>query len=355
MDTRTPLHTPLCDILGCRYPIVQTAMGWVADAQLVGATINAGGFGFLAAATLSPDEVEPALLNIKKLSDKPFGLNFHMFQPNSADIVDLVIRHGVRAVSYGRGPIPKLISKLKAHGVVCMPTVGMLKHARKAVELGADVITIQGSEGGGHTGSIPTTILLKQVLAADLSVPVVVAGGMSDGRTLAAMLTWGAAGIAMGTRFLLSADSPVPNNSKAHYLQCDQPERIRVSTALDGLPQRMLENKFLHRIERASSFKKLYIAMRSAIAYRRLSGASLFELFKAALAMRSSMGLSFSQASLSANAPMLIQRAMVDGVPEEGVLPSGQIAATIDATPNCAELINSMVSEACERLRAVRA
>jgi NAD(P)H-dependent flavin oxidoreductase YrpB (nitropropane dioxygenase family) len=330
-------------------------MGWVADPGLVAATINAGGFGFLAGATLAPDELEPAIIRIKELSDKPFGINFHMFQPNSAQVVDLAIRHQVRAVSYGRGPSPSLISKLKKHGVVCMPTVGMLKHASKAVELGADIITIQGSEGGGHTGAVPTTVLLNQVLAADLKVPVVVAGGMSDGRALAAMLAWGASGIAMGTRFLLSSESPVPLSTKSYYLKCRAPERIRISTALDGLPQRMLENKFLMRIENASSIRKLYIAIRSALAYRRLSGASLKELLVSAFAMRSSMGLSIAQASLSANAPMLIQRAMVDGAADEGVLPGGQVAGAIDTLSSCAEIISSIVAESEERFKALGA
>lgn len=345
------LHTSLCDILGCRYPIVQTAMGWVADASLVAASANAGCFGFLAGATIPPDEVESVILRVKSLTDKPFGINFHMFQPNSHELVDMVVRHKLRAVSYGRGPVPSLVAKLKANNVVCMPTVGLLKHASKAVSLGADVITIQGSEGGGHTGSVATTVLLRQVLAADLKVPVVVAGGMGDGRGLAAMLAWGAAGIAMGTRFLLTSDSPVPESTKTRYLECASPELIGVSSVLDGLPQRMLDNKLLTRLKNSGVLSRLWIAARSALAYRRLSGASFFQLLRAAHGMRASSGLSWSQAALSANAPMLIQRAMVEGVPDEGVLPGGQVAATIHSLPSCAELVESMVAEAEQCLR----
>ena len=101
----TTLHTPLCDLLGCRYPIVQTAMGWVADARLVAATGNAGGFGFLAGATLEPDQVEAEILKVKSLTDQPFGINFHMFQKNAQQVVELAIKHRLRAVSYGRGPM----------------------------------------------------------------------------------------------------------------------------------------------------------------------------------------------------------------------------------------------------------
>jgi len=160
------LDTRLTQLLGCDYPIVQTAMGWVSDPRLVAGSGNAGAFGFLAGATIPPEEMERDILRVKELTDRPFGVNFHMYQPNAAEIVDLVIKHGVRAVSYSRSPGPEFIRKLKDAGVVCMPTVGLPKHAIKAVELGADAVTVQGGEGGGHTGAIPTTLLIPQVIDA---------------------------------------------------------------------------------------------------------------------------------------------------------------------------------------------
>lgn len=150
------LETRLTRLLGCRYPIIQTAMGWVADPRLVAATGNAGGFGFLAGATIEPARMEEAILQTQRLSDRPFGVNFHMYQANAGQIVELVLRHGVRAVSYSRSPGKAMIGRLKEAGVVCIPTVGALKHAVKAVEMGADAVTVQGGEGGGHTGSVPT-------------------------------------------------------------------------------------------------------------------------------------------------------------------------------------------------------
>ncbi|MDE0856542.1 MAG: nitronate monooxygenase, partial [Nevskia sp.] len=233
------LHTSLCERLGCRYPIVQTAMGWVADARLVAATSNAGGFGFLAAATIQADKLEAEILKVRSLTDRPFGINFHLFQPNAAQVIDLTIKHRLRAVSYGRGPDAKTIARFKQAGVLCMPTVGALKHAQKAAELGADIITVQGAEGGGHTGSVPTTLLLPQVLDA-VKVPVVAAGGFYNGRGLAGALAFGAAGIAMGTRFLMSAESPVPRATLQKYLDAKDPSKIRASTAVDGMPQRMI-------------------------------------------------------------------------------------------------------------------
>jgi NAD(P)H-dependent flavin oxidoreductase YrpB (nitropropane dioxygenase family) len=348
------LSTRLTEKLGCRYPIVQTAMGWVADPRLVAASCNAGGFGFLAGATIPPNEIERDILSIKALTDKPFGVNFHMYQPNAADIVDLVIRHGVRAVSYSRSPGASMIAKLKDAGVVCMPTVGLPKHAIKAVELGADVVTVQGGEGGGHTGAIPTTLLLPQVVdAVGDKVPVVAAGGFKDGRGLVAALAFGADGIAMGTRFLLTTDSPVPAATLQRYLDCRDPGVIIRSTAMDGLPQRMIMNEVLTELEKAGPLKKLLLAMRSGLAFRRHTGASLLGLLKSAIAMQRDDGLTLAQAIMSANAPMIIQRAMVDGQPGQGVLPSGQVAGVIDELVSCEQLINDIVAEAEQRLTAL--
>jgi len=345
------LDTRLTELLGCRYPIVQTAMGWVADPRLVAGSCNAGGFGFLAGATIPPQEMERDILRVKELTDRPFGVNFHMYQPNAAEIVDLVIKHGVRAVSYSRSPGPDFIRRLKDAGVVCMPTVGLPKHAAKAVELGADAVTVQGGEGGGHTGAVPTTLLIPQVVdAVGDKVPVVAAGGFKDGRGLVAALAWGAEGIAMGTRFLLTRESPVPDATLQRYLSCNDPAQIIRSTAMDGLPQRMIMNDVLGELERAGPLKKTLIAMRNGLAFRKHSGASLFGLLKSAIAMRGSGDLTAAQAIMSANAPMIIQKAMVEGQPEEGVLPSGQVAGVISELLTCEELIDSIVSEAEARL-----
>ena len=141
-----PLRTPLCDLLGCRYPIIQTAMGWVARPELVAASCNAGAFGFLAAAVMSPDEVGPAIDRVRSMTDRPFGVNFHMFQPGAERIVDTIIGKQVTAVSFGRGPDKTMIARFRDAGVRCVPTVGAVKHARKMVELGVDM------RGGARRG-----------------------------------------------------------------------------------------------------------------------------------------------------------------------------------------------------------
>lgn len=347
------LHTPLCDLLGCRYPVVQTAMGWVAGADLVAATCNAGGFGFLAGATIAAERIESEILRVKELTgDKPFGLNFHMFQPNAQQLLDLAIRHQVRAVSYGRGPDKKTIGRLRDAGIVCMPTVGALKHAQKAIELGANVITVQGGEGGGHTGTVPTTVLLPQVVDA-VSVPVVAAGGFYDGRGLLAALAFGAQGIAMGTRFLMTSDSGIPMETLQRYLAVKDADRIRVSHLVDGMPQRMIDNEYLRMLEQASPFRRLLIALRSAREWRAQTGMTMGHALGVLWqAMRSDAG-SVSQTVMAANAPMLLQRSMVDGRPAEGVMSAGQVAALIGQLESCQQVIDGIANQADQRLDAL--
>jgi NAD(P)H-dependent flavin oxidoreductase YrpB (nitropropane dioxygenase family) len=345
------LRTRLCDLLGCEYPIIQTAMGWVATAELVAASCNAGAFGFLAAAVMKPEEVDAAIKKIKTLTDKPFGVNFHMFQPGAKQIVDLIIQHRVRACSYGRGPDAATIKKLRDGGVVCMPTVGALKHAQKAIQLGADAVVVQGGEGGGHTGSVASSILLPQVLDA-VNVPVVAAGGFRDGRGLAAALAYGADGIAMGTRFLLTKESPVPEATKLRYIAAEPADMI-VSEKLDGLPQRMLLNEILKELENTGPLGLAWLAMRNGLAYRKLTGASISGLLVSAWQMRKAQGLSLGQTMMSANAPMMIQEAMVLGHPDKGILPGGQVAGAISDLPSVADLVASIAGQAQQRLIAI--
>lgn len=345
------LQTPLLEMLGCRYPIVQTAMGWVARPELVAASCNAGAFGFLAAASLTADEVGPSIDRVRELTDKPFGVNFHMFQPGAARIVDTIIAAKVRAVSFGRGPDKNIIRRFRDAGIVCMPTVGALRHAQKMVEIGVDAITIQGGEGGGHTGSVPTTLLLPQVLDA-VKVPVVAAGGFYDGRGLAAALAYGAAGVAMGTRFLMTSDCPVPEVTKKRYVSAGLDD-IVLTTRLDGLQHRLLRNEILSEVENAGPVSLLLAALKNAWLLKQRTGASVAELIAAARGMQRESGLTFGQALMAANSPVLIERSMIQGRPAEGVMSTGQVAGILSDLPTCEELIARMVGEAQQRLQSL--
>ena len=346
------LDTSICKALGCRYPILQTAMGWVATPELVAGTCNAGGFGFLAAATSRPEQAEADIRKVATLTEQPFGVNFLMEQPGAEQIVDSIIRHGVRAASYSRSPRREFIDKFKAAGILCVPTVGAARHAEKAVQLGADIIVAQGGEGGGHTGIVPTSLLLPQVVAA-VDAPVVAAGGFHSGQGLVAALAYGAAGIAMGTRFLLTAESPVPEATAQRYFAASVMD-VPVTTQVDGMPQRVVRNELVQELESSSAPALLLRALRSALEYRKLSGASLGQLLSSALALQKSDKLTRSQMLMAANAPILIKRAMVDGIPAEGVLPSGQVTGVIDDRPTCAQLIARIMDEAEQTLARLR-
>jgi nitronate monooxygenase len=341
---RSKLHTRLCDLLGSPWPIVQTGMGWVATPELVAAACNAGAFGFLAAATIPPEHVGAEIERVRSLTDRPFGVNFLMDAPGADVIVDAILSRGVRAAGYNRAPDARLIERLKAGGVLCVPTCGALRHAEKAEKLGADVIVLQGAEGGGHTGNVPTAILVPQV-AERVRVPVVAAGGFRDGRGLVAALALGASGIAMGTRFLLTAESPVPAATAERYLAAAIDD-VLVTDRIDGLPQRVVRNELVRRLEASRGLGGFLLALRSGLAYRRMTGASLREIFAAGFAMRRHERLSRSQMLMAANAPILARKAMTEGDPVHGYLPSGTVTGVIDDRPTCADLVARIVAEA---------
>ena len=331
-------------MLGSETPIVQTGMGWVATPRLVAAVSNAGAIGFLAAATIPPPEVEAAILEVKALTDKPFGVNFLMDAPGADVITESIIRQGVKAAGYNRAPNADLIGTLKRAGVVCVPTCGAVKHVQKAEQLGADIVVVQGGEGGGHTGPVPTSILLPAAAAA-VRIPVVGAGGFKDGKGLVAALAFGAEGVAMGTRFVLTQESPVPKPSTDRFLAAEVAD-IVVTRHIDGLPQRVVMNELVQRLESASAPARLLLALRNGLAFRKTSHASIADLIRSALKMRRNQRLTNAQTIMAANAPMLAKKGMSEGDPINGYLPGGSIAGVIDDIPSCEELIQRIMSEA---------
>jgi NAD(P)H-dependent flavin oxidoreductase YrpB (nitropropane dioxygenase family) len=350
-----PLATVMVGRLGCRWPIIQTAMGWVAEPSLVIGSSNAGAFGFLGAAVMTPAEAREKLLQVRRGTDRPFGVNFHSFQPGADRIVDLIVENKdqVRAVSFGRGPDAKMIGRFRDAGILCIPTVGAVKHAQKMAQLGVDMVNVQGGEGGGHTGSVPTTVLLPQVLDA-VKVPVIASGGFGDGRGLAAALAYGAVGIAMGTRFLLTRESPVPETTKAAYLKAGTDD-ILVTTKLDGIPQRMVRTRLMDRIERSGSLGMWLRAFESGLAMKKQSGASWLDMLRSARAMTAHGAMPLKQAIMAANMPMLIQKAVVDGDIEHGVMATGVVGGRINDIPSCQDLVDRIVAEAHARLAALAA
>jgi NAD(P)H-dependent flavin oxidoreductase YrpB (nitropropane dioxygenase family) len=344
----TALHTRICDLFGVRHPIVQTGMGWVSGPRLTAATSQAGGLGILASATMTLHELERAVADVKGRTDKPFGVNLRADQADVRQRIDLLVREGVKVASFAQAPDREVIARLKGAGVVTVPTVGARRHAEKVAAWGVDAIIAQGHEGGGHTGPVPTSLLLPQVCDA-VDVPVLGAGGFFDGRGLVAALAYGASGIAMGTRFLMSRESTVPDAVKKIYLETAVTGTV-VTRAIDGYPQRVVRTDLVDRLEGTSRLRSLYGALRHAFAFRALTGASFVDLAREGLAMKRKEELTLGQLAMAASAPMLTRAALVEGRTDVGVLPTGQAAGVMDDLPTVAQIIDRIVREAEETL-----
>jgi NAD(P)H-dependent flavin oxidoreductase YrpB (nitropropane dioxygenase family) len=246
-----------------------------------------------------------------------------------------------------------LIGNLKDAGAVVIPSVGLAKHARKVASWGADAVIVQGGEGGGHTGPIATTLLLPSVLDA-VSIPVIAAGGFFDGRGLAAALSYGAAGVAMGTRFLLTSDSTVPDAVKQRYLQAGLDGTV-VTTRVDGMPHRVLRTGLVEKLESGSRARGFTAAVRNAAKFKKMSQMTWASMIRDGLAMRHGKELSWSQVVMAANTPMLLKAGLVEGNTDAGVLASGQVAGIVEDLPSCEELIQTIVGEAVKHLQSASA
>lgn len=346
------LHTPICDLFGVRYPVVQTGMGWVSTPELTAATANAGGLGILASGTLTVAETEAAILRTKELTGEPFGVNVRGDAPDVGERAELLKKHGVRVASFALAPKERVIRDLKDAGLVVMPSIGAKRHAEKVAAWGVDAVIVQGGEGGGHTGSVPTSVLLPQVVDA-VDIPVIGAGGFHDGRGLVAALAYGAAGVAMGTRFLLTSDSPVPETVKQEYLTRTVNDTV-VTSVLDGVPQRVLRTDLVDQLISRGAVSRFSRSVRHAVAFQKMSGTPWRDIVREGLAMKKTHELSWGQVIMAANTPMMLRSSMVDGRVDLGTLASGQVAGVIDDLPSCAELLERIIAQADAVLRRLQ-
>jgi NAD(P)H-dependent flavin oxidoreductase YrpB (nitropropane dioxygenase family) len=393
------IRTPLTELLGIRHPVVQAAMGYVSGPRLAAATSNAGGLGLIASATMSLAELENAIKETAERTAAPFGVNLRADAPDAAERVRLIIAGRVPVASFAQAPKPELIAVLRDAGVVTIASVGARRHAEKAAGWGIDAVIATGAEGGGHVGAVPTSLLIPQVAAA-VDIPVIAAGGFFGGRGLVAALAYGAAGIAMGTRFLLTSDSPVADAVKQVYLAAGLDGTV-VTSRVDGVPHRVLRTTMVDHLERAGApgglgrllrtgrtdglprtgrtdglprtgridgllstgrIGWLLQSARNAAAFRAAGGLSWPEMVRQGRALRRGTGprdtgLTWAQVLMAANTPVLLRAAMVDGRTDLGLMSSGQVAGLIEDLPSCAELIEAIMTEAetcLDALAAVR-
>ncbi len=242
------MKTRLTELLGIKHPVIQAAMAYIATPELVAAVSNGGGLGMLSTALTTPEGLRKDIAAVRELTPKPFGVSLIPFSPAINQLAEVVIEEKVPLVASSFGS-PKVIFDLfKGYNAIKMSVVGSPRHAVRAERDGADVIVAEGIEAAGHVSSVGSMILVPKV-AATVKVPVVASGGYSTGRQLAAAIVLGAEGMYMGTRFILTQESPLPPNIKQRYLQAKAEDTV-ITTKLDGYPFRIINNNLARQLGR---------------------------------------------------------------------------------------------------------
>jgi enoyl-[acyl-carrier protein] reductase II len=303
--------TRLNELLRIDYPILQGGMAWVADAQLAAAVSNGGGLGIIAAANVPPEILDRELVKIRTLTDKPFGLNIMLLSPTAEDALLLAERHKVPVVTTGAGAPGKIIDRLKPSGTVVIPVIASVAHAKRVVKQGADAVVAEGSESGGHIGETSTMSLVPQVVDA-VSVPVIAAGGIADGRGIAAALALGAEGVQVGTRFVCAAECTAHENYKEMLLKAGD-RSTTVTGRPTGHPVRCLKNKL------SQAFEELERTSAGLEEFERLGAGRL-------------------------------RKAVVEGDVEWGSVMAGQVAGLVKDVKPAGQIIEEMFEQAREIL-----
>ena len=242
------IRTVLCDLLGIKYPIIQGGMAWVATKELAAAVSEAGGLGLIAAGNAPPDLVREQVRGAKEMTDKPYGVNIALFSPYLDDIVSICIEEKVPVVTTGAGSPSAVIPPLKEAGAKVLPVVGSVALARRVERMGADALIAEGMESGGHIGDVATLPLVPQVVDA-VSIPVIAAGGIADGRGIAAALALGAVGVQMGTRFICTVECNIHDNYKKRI--CRAGDRATVTSGHSlGHPVRAIRNQMMEEFRK---------------------------------------------------------------------------------------------------------
>jgi len=342
------IKTRITEMLGIKYPIIQSGMGHAAFPPLVAAVCNAGGLGILGAQAFRAEEVKEAIKQIRDLTDRPFGVNFLPYHPDAERILDIIIEEKVRVASYGRGNPQRIIERTKPLGIINLPTMGAVRHAIRAEKDGADAIVIQGTEAGGHCSYVSTTVLLPKTVDA-VKLPVVAAGGFCDGRGLVAALAFGAEGIAMGTRFIVTKESTVHDNIKQHFIRASENDTL-VTDKITGMRCRGLHNKLTEMVETKWGGLSFFKAIPAARAMSKEFGVPAWKILRSGMAVKEAYEVEFSKLGYAYFGGNRIRDALVNGNEEMGFMPCGQVCGRITDIPTVKELMERIAAEAEEIL-----
>lgn len=231
----------ICSLLNIKYPIFQGGMAWVSDSSLAAAVSNAGGLGIIAGGNAPASFVREEIIKAKELTDKPFGVNIMLLSENADELSDIVIEEGVKVVTTGAGNPGKYIEKWKKAGIRVIPVVASVALAKRMERAGADAIIAEGCEAGGHIGKLTTMVLLPQVVDS-VNIPVIAAGGIGDGRGVAAAFILGAKGVQLGTRFLVANECTIHDNYKEAVINAKDIDTV-VTGRPTGHPVQVIKNK----------------------------------------------------------------------------------------------------------------
>ena len=308
--------TSICKILDIEYPILQGGMAWVATAELAAAVSNAGGLGIIGAGNAPGSYVRDEISKVKKLTDKPFGVNVMLLSPFVDEVIDIVYEEKVPVITTGAGNPGKYIARFKKIGTKVIPVVPAVALAKKMEQEGVDAVIAEGTESGGHVGELTTMALVPQVIDA-VKIPVIAAGGIADGRGLVSALALGAQGIQMGTVFVCAAECTAHENYKKAIIKAGDRGTV-VTGKATGHPVRILKNKL------AREFEKLEKASAAAEEYEKLGVGRL-------------------------------RAAVVDGDADHGSVMSGQIAGLIKEIKPAKDIIEGIMNEANEVINSISA
>lgn len=301
------MKTKVTELLQIEYPIIQGGMAWVAEHHLAAAVSEAGGFGLIGAASAPPEIVREEIRKAKELTDKPFGVNIMLLNPNADEVAKIVVEEGIQAVTTGAGNPEKYMPMWKEAGVKVIPVVASVAMAKRMERYGVDAVVAEGMEAGGHIGNQTTMALIPQIVDA-VNIPVIAAGGIGDGRGVAASFMLGAEGVQMGTRFVVADESIVHDNYKDRIVKAKDIDSV-VTGQSTGHPVRCLRNQMT----------KEYIK-------KEQEGVPFEELERMTLGS--------------------LRKAVMDGDILNGTVMAGQIAGLVSKRQSCKEILQEIMTEA---------
>ncbi len=340
-------QTRITDLLGIEHPFICSGMTYVSDARLAAAVSEAGGLGLIQIGHLTPDEARAEIRRARTLTQKPFGVGLALMMPGALDNARVAIEEQVPVINYSLGKGEAICRAVKAYGGKVLATVVNARHAKAAERDGADALIVTGLEAAAHGGDV-TTMVLVPAIRQVTSLPLIAAGGMADGRTLPAILALGGDGVAMGTRWAMTQESPLHPSSQAAVAQATIHDTLHTRN-FDGMPCRILDTPTARAVTRRplTPWRALWVAWRALRAEGRSIGPVLDTLRRDGL--KAGLGLAYFGAAVTR-----IRQAILEGNHEQGVQLIGQAQGLIDDVPTCAALMSRLLSEAEAAARHVQ-